>query len=386
MSQYSPENRRKQIYHIIETIDTVRLCGLNKRQRFRKRGMRGGIKHKKIRKQNTTLNARTVNHDNLTKVDPVTYRHDKELKHNMAIFLVNIRSLRGKCLPLSTYIKDSDLDFGIITETWLTDSDTIWIDACDLNKDGYRISVVNRQQRRGGGIAFVHKELIPTKLIDSGGKSSFEFGLWKLNIKNTPMYIVGIYHPPPSGANRVNNRTFIEEFLDYLTEVLSKHKNVIVLGDFNMHINDVSDNDAQTFSDCLGATGLTQHVDFSTHEKGNRLDLVFTELQSIVNITSCKQGPFLSDHCIVLCETTIEKQTVQQIVDSISSLPNKTRIQILAPVVQRRKGEHKEIIESAKSAGFVRVRIDGKTTDLNDSISLDKNIWHDITGIFNLHC
>ena len=78
------------------------------------------------------------------------------------------------------------------------------------------------------------------------------------------------------------------------------------------------------------------------------------------------------------CGKLVEKQTVQQIVDSIASLPNKTRIQILAPVVQRRKGEHKEIIEGAKSAGFVRVRIDGETTDLHDPIVLDKNIWHDI--------
>tara|TARA_Y100001970_G_scaffold8156_1_gene9368 strand:- start:70900 stop:73773 length:2874 start_codon:yes stop_codon:yes gene_type:complete len=78
------------------------------------------------------------------------------------------------------------------------------------------------------------------------------------------------------------------------------------------------------------------------------------------------------------CGNLVEKQTVQQIVDSIASLPDKTRIQILAPVVQRRKGEHRDVIEDAKNAGFVRVKIDGETKDLNDSIILDKNIWHDI--------
>ena len=78
------------------------------------------------------------------------------------------------------------------------------------------------------------------------------------------------------------------------------------------------------------------------------------------------------------CGNLVEKQTVQQIVDSISSLPDKTRIQILAPVVQRRKGEHRDVIEAAKNAGFVRVKIDGEITDLNASIVLDKNIWHDI--------
>jgi len=78
------------------------------------------------------------------------------------------------------------------------------------------------------------------------------------------------------------------------------------------------------------------------------------------------------------CGKLVKKQTVQQIVDSIASLPDKTRIQILAPVVQRRKGEHRETIEAAKSAGFVRIKIDGEVEDLNNPINLDKTTWHDI--------
>ena len=99
-----------------------------------------------------------------------------------------------------------------------------------------------------------------------------------------------------------------------------------------------------------------------------------TEIYDYLRLLFARIG---TPHCHQ-CGKLVEKQTVQQIVDSISSLPNKTRIQILAPVVQRRKGEHKEVIEDAKSAGFVRVRIDGETTDLNDPIELDKTIWHDI--------
>ena len=82
-------------------------------------------------------------------------------------------------------------------------------------------------------------------------------------------------------------------------------------------------------------------------------------------------------HCHI-CGKAVQKQTVQQIVDSILSLPNNSRIQILAPVVRRRKGEHKDIIESARQSGFVRVRIDGETHDLSENFSLDKQKWHDI--------
>lgn len=82
-------------------------------------------------------------------------------------------------------------------------------------------------------------------------------------------------------------------------------------------------------------------------------------------------------HCYK-CGRLVQKQTVQQIVDSIISLPENTRIQILAPVVRRRKGEHREVFEAARKAGFVRVRIDGTVSDLSNDFNLDKQKWHNI--------
>ena len=68
-------------------------------------------------------------------------------------------------------------------------------------------------------------------------------------------------------------------------------------------------------------------------------------------------------------------------VDAIVDLPDRTRIQILAPMVRRRKGEHKEVFEDARRAGFVRVRVNGETRDLSESIVLQKTKWHDIEVI-----
>ena len=82
-------------------------------------------------------------------------------------------------------------------------------------------------------------------------------------------------------------------------------------------------------------------------------------------------------HCYK-CGRPVQKQTVQQIVDSIAGLPVSSRIQILSPVVRRRKGEHKEVFESARKSGFVRVRVDGEIRDLEDSFELDKQKWHNI--------
>lgn len=82
-------------------------------------------------------------------------------------------------------------------------------------------------------------------------------------------------------------------------------------------------------------------------------------------------------HCPV-CGRVIEKQTVDQIVDKILTLEERTRIQIMSPIVRGRKGEYVKELDDARKSGFVRVRIDGSVYDLSEDIKLDKNKKHNI--------
>ena len=82
-------------------------------------------------------------------------------------------------------------------------------------------------------------------------------------------------------------------------------------------------------------------------------------------------------HC-PKCGREIKKQTVDQMVDSIMSFPERTKIQLLAPVVRGRKGTHAKLLEQAKRSGYVRVQIDGNLYELSEEIKLDKNIKHNI--------
>ena len=82
-------------------------------------------------------------------------------------------------------------------------------------------------------------------------------------------------------------------------------------------------------------------------------------------------------HC-PKCGREIRKQTVDQMVDSIMTFPERTRIQLLAPVVRGRKGTHAKLLEQAKKNGYVRVQIDGNLYELSEEISLDKNLKHNI--------
>ena len=82
-------------------------------------------------------------------------------------------------------------------------------------------------------------------------------------------------------------------------------------------------------------------------------------------------------HC-PKCGREIKKQSVDQMVDQIMELPERTKIQLLAPVVRGRKGEHVKLLEQAKKSGYVRVRIDGNLYELTEDIKLEKNIKHNI--------
>ena len=78
------------------------------------------------------------------------------------------------------------------------------------------------------------------------------------------------------------------------------------------------------------------------------------------------------------CGRAITKQTIDQMVDAVMQLPERTRIQILAPVVRGRKGQHEKLFEKAKKSGYVRVIVDGAQYELSEEIPLDKNIKHNI--------
>ncbi|MGN1166048.1 MAG: excinuclease ABC subunit UvrA [Lachnospiraceae bacterium] len=99
-----------------------------------------------------------------------------------------------------------------------------------------------------------------------------------------------------------------------------------------------------------------------------------TEIYDYLRLLYARIG---TPHC-PKCGKEIKKQTVDQMVDQIMGLPERTKIQLLAPVVRGRKGTHAKLLERAKKSGYVRVRIDGNLYELSEEIELDKNIKHNI--------
>ena len=116
-------------------------------------------------------------------------------------------------------------------------------------------------------------------------------------------------------------------------------------------------------------------IDQKTTSKNPRSTVgTVTEIYDYLRLLYARIG---IPHCPV-CGREIKQQTIDQIVDKILEIEENTKIQVLAPVVRGRKGEHKKVLEQAKKSGYARVRVDGNIFDLSETIDLEKNKKHNI--------
>ena len=116
-------------------------------------------------------------------------------------------------------------------------------------------------------------------------------------------------------------------------------------------------------------------IDQKTRSKNPRSTVgTVTEIYDYLRLLWARVG---TPHCPV-CGKEIKQQTIDQIIDQVMALPEATRIQVLAPVIRGKKGEHAKIFEDARRSGYVRCRVDGSLYELTEEIKLDKNKKHSI--------
>ena len=100
----------------------------------------------------------------------------------------------------------------------------------------------------------------------------------------------------------------VNELVQYL---FNNHKNLVLLGDFNAHINRLDNQDTQAYTDTMEALGLVQLIDQPTHQLGNTLDLIYTESLEPILVNHAFTSNFISDHCLVGIELQMKKQQVR---------------------------------------------------------------------------
>ena len=106
----------------------------------------------------------------------------------------------------------------------------------------------------------IHRKYRITTKPDTSNYSSFEHDIWNIQIGTRVYTIIGLYHPPQGTDPKVNNANFLDQITSLLSHVIPKHQDIIIMRDFNIHINDPEDQDAQTLQDTLNVFNLKQHV------------------------------------------------------------------------------------------------------------------------------
>ena len=271
----------------------------------RRRGRRGG-------RSRMPLLSNNVNNNNLITVACDSFYDIRNPYTKIKFGVTNARSIKGKDVALAVDMISLSLDFVLITETWIKPGkDDYWLHCCDLNVAPLSISSSPRIAKSGGGIALVINDLkMEAKLEYSKIWESFEAAIWTLKHNTKTFTVFGIYHPPSSASGHTNQK-FIDEFVDFLEENLPKFSNIIIMGDFNIHINKPEINDNMQFIDILQALNLQQWIPFSTHKDGNILDLIISEDGGIMTVTNVTQQHFISDHRLITAHLNIDSSKVE---------------------------------------------------------------------------
>ena len=215
------------------------------------------------------------------------------------------------------------MDFLVATESWLSDkTDKQWYENTVFNHNGLKLYNVNRQNHKGGGLTLIAKSQYKVSECNSGATRSFEYATWKLQVRGTPINITAIYHPPYSLRNKCTNTMFLDDFTEFVSQLIPGSTNNIIMEDFNLHISEgqqeMEDISATIFMDTMG---LYQHVMFPTHKAGNTLDLILSELGNSVRVGTINQGPFISDHRAIICTLMAKKGASLTRCDHLQSNP-----------------------------------------------------------------
>ena len=126
--------------------------------------------------------------------------------------------------------------------------------------------------------------------------------------KNTCLTVLGIYHPLSGSAIE-----FLGELTEWLPENALLDTNPIIIGDFNLHVNNENDDDSMNFLEMILALGLKQNVMFDTHKSGNTLVLILTETESKITVKSVYKGEQLLDHSIVYMVPSLQKNKYEKV-------------------------------------------------------------------------
>lgn len=206
------------------------------------------------------------------------------------------------------HLQDQECDICFVQETFLKEADTAKLQ--EIRDYGWNILSNARKHRSGGGIAFLYRKDITLKINTKVTKyKSYQVMEAVLNTKSGLIRLVNVYRPPYTKKARFTESMFLEEFEDYLGDLLNKPGMPVIAGDFNIHVERPHDLYPKKFLHLLDQYDLVQCVPLMpTHDQGGTLDLVITseQLNTKLGPISIIDSGIRSDHFLVKFDIEVE--------------------------------------------------------------------------------
>lgn len=219
---------------------------------------------------------------------------------------MNTQSARNKTDEIVSYMIENNVDVNIITESWLDDSDQV--KEGELKPNGYQLKKVCRQERSGGGIAIIHRENVQVRPVKHPQMpTSFEVLETHTTTGNQTICLLTVYRSQrPDPSCHIPMSVFFNEFRSLMYKYITSPNKLLIVGDFNIHMDEVNDLDTKNFQRILNELDLQQHVLEPTHIDGHILDLAITRNCDTL-ISNISVDMKISDHFIVLFNVSMQK-------------------------------------------------------------------------------
>ena len=290
-----------------DTYTTIKNLGL-----FRNRSRRAGT-HIRRKPSQSDAHSTPVNDVSYQSTNISTTDHEVTSLTNSSSTLpdgpfINIGhwnawSIKSKSTTCLEYTLEHGLDAVFLTETWLSRNDEVVIG--EIAPHGYSFFNIPRATEDYGGLGVIFRSVLKLELLPSDFKTvTFEHAL--VFDKQRKVIYVLVYRPPPSTENGLKTSEFLSDFDDFLMHINSFNSKVILLGDFNVHVDISHKPDVKHFLSSTQSSGFFQHVFGPTHKHGHTLDLLFSRPEDDL-VKDVIVGTRLSDHHFILCTLSFQR-------------------------------------------------------------------------------
>ncbi len=222
-----------------------------------------------------------------------------EQKQFFKLGLLNIRSLTPKAVIVNEIITDNSFDVLCLTETWLKTNDYFGLN--ESTPPSYCYKHEPRETGRGGGVATIYSDIL--NVTQKTGYRFDSFEILMLNVKLSDkqnksvlsLALATVYRPPGPYTD------FLKEFADFLSDLLVNVDKALIVGDFNIHVDNTNDALGLAFTDLINSFGVKQNVTGPTHHFNHTLDLIISHGIDLTDIDIIPQSDDVTDHFLVSC-------------------------------------------------------------------------------------